>query len=78
MMTVNVVFSGLTTPNTAAHIHCCVASPGTTGVATTVPTFMGFPTGTTSGTYSHPARCEHERSGTARGRGRLGLTRCKG
>jgi hypothetical protein len=53
MMTVNVVFSGLTTPNTAAHIHCCVASPGTTGVATTVPTFTGFPTGTTSGTYSH-------------------------
>src|SRR5207244_4162067 len=27
-MTVNVVFAGLTTPNTAAHIHCCVAAPG--------------------------------------------------
>ena len=53
MMTVRVVFSGLTTPNTNAHIHCCVASPGNTGVATTVPTFTGFPGGVTSGTYSH-------------------------
>jgi len=53
MMSVDVAFSGLTTPNTAAHIHCCVASPGNTGVATSVPTFTGFPTGTTSGTYSH-------------------------
>ncbi len=53
MMTVAVVFSGLTTPNTAAHIHCCVDPPGNTGVATTVPTFTGFPTGTTSGTYLH-------------------------
>jgi len=43
----------LTTPNTAAHIHCCVAPPGNTGVATTVPTFTGFPGGVTAGTYSH-------------------------
>jgi hypothetical protein len=53
LMTVDVVFSGLTTPDTAAHIHCCVAPNGTAGVATTVPTFTGFPTGVTSGTYSH-------------------------
>src|SRR5437764_12544964 len=53
MMTVDVVFSGLLAPNTAAHIHCCVASPGTAGVATSVPTFTGFPGGTTSGTYTH-------------------------
>src|SRR4051794_844469 len=53
MMTVDVVFSGLTTPNSAAHIHSCVASPGTTGVATSVPTFTDFPSGTTSGTYLH-------------------------
>jgi len=53
MMTVHVDFSGLTTPNTAAHIHCCVASPGNAGVATTVPTFTGFPGGTQSGTYTH-------------------------
>jgi hypothetical protein len=53
MMTVAVVFNGLTTPNTAAHIHCCVDPPGNVGVATTVPTFTGFPTGVTSGTYFH-------------------------
>jgi hypothetical protein len=53
MMTVAVVFNGLTTPNTAAHVHCCVDPPGNVGVATTVPTFTGFPTGTTSGTYFH-------------------------
>jgi hypothetical protein len=53
IMTVNVVFSGLTTPNTAAHIHCCIDPPGNAGVATTVPTFTGFPGGVTSGTYAH-------------------------
>src|SRR5678815_1940560 len=52
-MTVNVVFSGLTTPNTAAHIHCCISAPGNAGVATVTPTFTGFPGGVTSGTYSH-------------------------
>jgi hypothetical protein len=53
VMTVNTTFSGLTTPNTAAHIHCCIDPPGNAGVATTVPTFTGFPSGTTSGTYFH-------------------------
>jgi hypothetical protein len=49
---VSVTFSGLTTPNTAAHIHCCITVPnGTAGVATTTPTFPGFPSGVTSGTY---------------------------
>jgi hypothetical protein len=52
-MSVDVTFSGLTTPTTAAHIHCCVTPPGNTGVATTVPTFTGFPLGVTSGTYTH-------------------------
>jgi CHRD domain-containing protein/centrosomal CEP192-like protein len=52
-MEVDVQFSGLSGPDTASHIHCCVASPGNTGVATTLPTFTGFPTGVTSGTYSH-------------------------
>ena len=52
-MTVHVVFDGLTTPNTAAHIHCCVTAPGNAGVATTTPTFTGFPGGVTSGTYTH-------------------------
>ena len=54
-MRVEVSFFGLTTPNTAAHIHCCTsaAGTGTAGVATSVPTFTGFPTGTTAGTYDH-------------------------
>ena len=52
-MLVNVTFSGLTSNNTAAHIHCCVAQGGNAGVATTTPTFTDFPGGTTSGTYSH-------------------------
>jgi hypothetical protein len=51
-MTIAISFSGLTSGTTASHIHCCVAPPGTAGVATTVPTFPGFPLGVTSGTYS--------------------------
>lgn len=60
-MQVNVTFSGLTTPATAAHIHCCLPSPFfpmNVGVATTVPAFPGFPVppnipppGVTSGDY---------------------------
>ena len=56
-MTVDVTFSNLTSGTTAAHIHCCLASPLLTGVnvmvATTTPLFTGFPTGVTSGTYHH-------------------------
>ena len=54
-MTVNVTFSGLLAPTTASHIHCCTALPGagTAGVATQVPTFIGFPLGVTSGTYTN-------------------------
>jgi hypothetical protein len=52
MMTLGVNFSGLTSGTTAAHIHCCVAAPGNVGVATTTPTFTGFPGAVTSGTYS--------------------------
>src|SRR5947208_4278677 len=54
-MEVQVTFANLTTPDTAAHIHCCTASPGsgTAGVATVTPTFTGFPGGVTSGTYDH-------------------------
>jgi len=51
-MQVIVHFQGLTTPATNAHIHCCTAIPGvsTANVATTTPTFPGFPTAT-SGSY---------------------------
>jgi len=52
-MRVIVLFDGLVAPNTAAHIHAptTVAFSGTAGVATTTPTFTGFPSATTSGTY---------------------------
>jgi len=38
---------------TASHIHSATAVPGsgTAGVATTLPTFAGFPSGVTAGTY---------------------------
>jgi CHRD domain/PEP-CTERM motif len=54
-MRVEVTFSGLLGTTTASHIHCCTAVPGvgTAGVATTVPTFTGFPLGVTSGTYDN-------------------------
>jgi hypothetical protein len=53
MMEVQVTFSGLTTGTTASHIHCCTPVPGsgTAGVATTTPTFPGFPLGVMAGTY---------------------------
>lgn len=55
MMRVEVSFSGLLAGNTACHIHV-INGPGDTNtsdtigpVATTTPTFVGFPTGVTSG-----------------------------
>lgn len=47
-------FSGLLGNVTAAHIHASAAmvpSTGTAGVATTTPTFPGFPSGVTAGVY---------------------------
>src|SRR5262249_49201401 len=56
-MQVDITFSGLLAGTTASHIHCCLPSPFQTGVsagvATVTPTFTGFPSGVTSGTYSH-------------------------
>ena len=51
LLSVDVIFSGLEAGTTASHIHCCVLPDGNAGVATTVPTFTGFPLGVTSGTY---------------------------
>src|SRR5258708_8787561 len=50
---VKVTFSGLLGTTTASHIHAPTAAPltGGAGVATTVPTFPGFPLGVSSGTY---------------------------
>jgi hypothetical protein len=45
-------FEDLLAGVTAAHIHCCVAPPANVGVATTTPTFPGFPSGVTAGFYS--------------------------
>ena len=54
-LSVHVTFSGLEGTTTASHIHCCTAAPGTgdAGVATTTPTFAGFPLGVMSGTYDN-------------------------
>ncbi len=53
-MVILMTFSGLTGTTTAAHIHAAtaVALTGTAGVATTTPSFVGFPTGVTAGTFS--------------------------
>jgi hypothetical protein len=52
-MIIDATFSGLVGTTTAAHIHCCTAAPGTgtVGVATTTPSFVGFPLGVTSGVF---------------------------
>lgn len=48
-------FTGLAGTTTAAHIHCCTPAPGagTAGVASMVPSFVGFPLGVTAGTYDN-------------------------
>jgi len=55
VMHVQASFTGLSSGVTAAHVHCCttVAGTGNAGVATSVPTFTGFPSGVTSGVYDH-------------------------
>lgn len=52
-MRVQATFSGLLAGVTACHIHAPTAVPlaGTAGVATTLPTFAGFPSGVTAGSY---------------------------
>ena len=49
----NVAFADLTSGTTVSHIHCCTASPfvGNAGVASTVPSFAGFPVGVRSGSF---------------------------
>lgn len=51
LLTVNVSFAGLGSPTIASHIHCCTPPGVNAMVATTVPTFPGFPLGVTTGTY---------------------------
>jgi hypothetical protein len=54
-LALNVQFSGLTGTTTASHIHAATPNPfrQTAGVATTTPSFAGFPNGVTSGVYSN-------------------------
>jgi hypothetical protein len=48
-------FGGLPGTTTASHIHAATAVPltGTAGVATTTPSFAGFPLGVTSGSFAN-------------------------
>jgi hypothetical protein len=52
-MRVQISFTGLLSNTTASHIHSATELPltGTAGVATPTPTFPGFPSGVTFGTY---------------------------
>jgi len=53
-LTLNTSWTGLSGLTTVAHIHCCTTNSGTgnAGVATTLPTFLDFPTGVSSGTFN--------------------------
>ena len=77
-LTVSANWSGLTGTTTVAHIHCCVAPPGTVGVAVTPGTFPGFPTGTTSGTYLSPTPIDLTLAGSYTGGATGFLTRSGG
>ena len=44
-------FTGLSSNTTASHLHCCQPPPANTGVATTTPSFAGFPLGVQAGTF---------------------------
>ena len=56
LLGVDVTFANLVANTTQSHIHCCVsplAQNPVAGVATTLPTFAGFPSGVTAGTYTN-------------------------
>jgi len=50
-LTVNFTWSGLLSPTAVSHIHCCALPGNAAGVATMLPSFVGFPVGVTAGTY---------------------------
>ncbi len=52
----DVNFSGLLAPTTAAHIHCCTPPGANQPVAVGPGSLPGFPLGVTSGTYDSHAR----------------------
>lgn len=47
-------WTGMTGLTSVSHIHCCVAPPGTIGVAVTPGTLPGFPVGVSAGDYVSP------------------------
>ncbi len=51
-MFIDVTFSGLIGLTTASHIHCCTTPPINAPVAAQTPSFIGFPLGVTSGTFT--------------------------
>lgn len=54
IMTFSTFWSGLSGVTTVAHVHCCTAAPLVLPAppATPVPSFPGFPTGVSAGTYN--------------------------
>ncbi len=54
LLTITGSFSGLTGTTSSAHLHCCTATAltGTVGVATTTPSFVGFPLNVTGGSFN--------------------------
>lgn len=53
-MAIDAFFMGLLGTTTAAHIHAPINPvTGTAGVATQVPSFIGFPLGVTAGTFNN-------------------------
>lgn len=52
LLKIQTAWSGLSGNTTVAHIHCCIDSPGTVGVAVTPGTFPGFPNGVKAGSYT--------------------------
>ena len=52
ILSVQTTFAGLLGTTTVAHLHCCAAPGANAGVATAVPSFPGFPTGVTFGSYT--------------------------
>ncbi len=53
MLTIHENFTGLSSPATAAHIHCCIPPGGNASVQLPFSAADGFPFGSTSGTFSH-------------------------